>query len=333
MIVRILDHPRLDLRLLVEHLGLHPCPRLGKALGQGERAPVLAVYQPADTLLQVAIGERFLLADQEHAIIGQFVAVVDGARESLDQIVLVQIGLARVQIAAEQIGGREPLEDAGDLLGDESGSAVLVIDAGEAKSHGPDRAAMFGDYRLGLGLRLGVGPGGFQRIILVDPRTLGRTGCLHQQRACIDELFGGKAPQRLQKPARALDIDGIVFGVVLAGGVVIGGKMNDGSKAPAATLTRRPDRLSHAFVGGDVEFDRLFGLGLAFGRTVEPDDAIPVAHAMRDRLAQETARAGNENGRLICIFRHAEANRAPAGRFQTGLKRKNYAPVRATTGT
>ncbi len=257
VIVRVLDHPGLDLGILVEHLGLHPCAWLGQALGQGERAPVLAVNQPADALLQFAVGERFFLADKEHAIIRQFVAAVDRAHESLDQIVLVQIGLACLEIAAEQIGGREALEDAGDLLGNEGGAAVLVIDPGETEDHCPDRPALLRDYRLSLRLRLRIGLGGVERRILIDPRALGGARRLNQQRARINELLGGKVLQRLQQPARSVDIDGIVFRVVLAGRVIIGGEVNDGSDAPAAALARRLDRLPDARVGGDVEFDGL----------------------------------------------------------------------------
>ena len=39
-------------------------------------------------------------------------------------------------IAGEEIGGRQPFEDARDLLGDEGRAAVLVIDAGEPENDG-----------------------------------------------------------------------------------------------------------------------------------------------------------------------------------------------------
>ena len=84
-------------------------------------------------LLHLLVGGRLLLADQEHRLVGQLRAAVDRAHDRVDQVVAVQVGLAAGDVAGEQVGGRQPLEDARDLLGDEGGPAVLVIDAGEAQ--------------------------------------------------------------------------------------------------------------------------------------------------------------------------------------------------------
>ena len=65
----------------------------------------------------------------------------------------MQIGLAVGDVAREKIGGRPPFENASDLLGDEGGAAILVIDAGEAEDDRFDGAAMLLDQRLRFALR------------------------------------------------------------------------------------------------------------------------------------------------------------------------------------
>ena len=135
VIVGVLDHPRLDVGVLVEHLRLDPCSCLGEALRKGERAPVLAVDEAPYAFLHFFVGRRFFLADQKDRLVGKLRAPIHGAHDGVDKIFLVQVRLSAADVPGEQIGCRQPLEDAGDLLGNECRAAILVVDPGKPEDH------------------------------------------------------------------------------------------------------------------------------------------------------------------------------------------------------
>ena len=99
VIVGVLDHPRLDVGVLVEHLRLDPCSGLGDALRQGERAPVLAVDEAPDAFLHLFVGRRLFLADQKDRLVGKLRAPIHGAHDGVDKIVLVQVRLSAADVA------------------------------------------------------------------------------------------------------------------------------------------------------------------------------------------------------------------------------------------
>ena len=215
VVVGVLDHPRLDVGVLVQHLGLEPRSSFGQTLRQRQRSPFLVVNEPSDPLLHLLVGKRLLLADQQHRLVGKLRAAVDGSDHCVDEIVPVQIGLAAFEIAREEIGRRPPFEDARDLLCDEGRAAVLVIDAGEPENDGLYVAALAADQSFGFHLRFWVGPRRIERRILVDPHSLFRTRSVDEQGAGEDELLGFQRLEGGKQPTRSLHRDGVIFRIVL----------------------------------------------------------------------------------------------------------------------
>lgn len=141
-----------------------------------------AVDQIADAQLHLMIGGGLLLADQEGGFVGQCGATVDCPHDGVDEIVAVQIWLPVGDVAREQIGGRPPLKDSGDLLGDEGRPAILVIDAGKAEDGNLDVATVLVEQRRGVDLGLGIGPAWVDRRLFVDHAFFGARS-VHQHRA------------------------------------------------------------------------------------------------------------------------------------------------------
>ena len=58
MIVGVLDHPRLDVGLLIQNFFLHDRAKFRDALGKDKRLPLLAMKEMTDALLHLS--ERFI---------------------------------------------------------------------------------------------------------------------------------------------------------------------------------------------------------------------------------------------------------------------------------
>jgi hypothetical protein len=280
VVVRDLYHPGPDERVLAEHIVLEPGSSLHERLGKGPGGPRLAVQQPADAPLQLAIGGRLLLPEEEDGLDGQAVTPLDHPLDRVHEVVEVEVRLAVRGVARKQVAERRALVDAGDLLRQEGRPAGVVVDPSRAENHDRDRPALGPDQALGLNLRLRVGPFRRQRPVLVDP--LPRlAGCMHQHGAREHELADLEALQLAQKPACSLDGDGLVLWVGLAAEVVVGGQVDDGCEPPAVGRAHAPQRLAHAPVRGEIDPHRLHARGglLRLGH-VEAHDLEPRRQAL-----------------------------------------------------
>jgi hypothetical protein len=168
-----------------------------------------------------------LFADQQNGFRGELGATVHRAHRWHRPDRPCAGKAARAEIAGEQVGRRHALEDPGDLLRDEGGPAVLVVDAGESQDDGRDVAALRCNQCFGVGLRLRIGPRRIERRVLVDALRLCPDSA-HAPASCWRTRTARCRPlQRCQQPTRALHGHLFVSRVFLARRVVIGGEMDD----------------------------------------------------------------------------------------------------------
>ncbi len=198
------------------------------------------------------------------------------------------------------MGGQPMFVDPRDLLGDERGVTLVVVDAGDPEQHERNVAVKLPQNRLSPDLGLGVGPGGLKGRVLVDQLVVPVGRPVDQHAAGVDELLDLEGLQALDQAARAQDVDGLVERVRLAGNVIVGGEVHDRldlRSVADADLLQRP---CHAFVRAEVEVDR-FGRLRRLGRTraVQGDDAVLGAEPLNDGAPDEAGRACDQDDTAV----------------------------------
>ncbi|OIQ64802.1 hypothetical protein GALL_536460 [mine drainage metagenome] len=129
MVVRLVDHPRLDELFVAEDLGLQPGARLGEGLGDSHRLPILAMQLTPDDVLHFAIAQGFRLPEQQRELGRQLCAAFDQAFDSVDQVFQVEKGLSRAEHPRIDVRRESMFVDARDVLSDERRMRQVVIDA------------------------------------------------------------------------------------------------------------------------------------------------------------------------------------------------------------
>jgi hypothetical protein len=130
VVVGNIDHPGSNEGILAEEILLHPGPRLGEGFGDLACLPDLAMQQPSDLGLKIAVANDIRLAEKQRLLQGERVASVDQARDRVEEVVQVEKGLPGLQIAGIDVAGGIPLVDAHNLVGEKGVAAEAVIDAG-----------------------------------------------------------------------------------------------------------------------------------------------------------------------------------------------------------
>jgi hypothetical protein len=134
-------HPGPDERIVRKHLVLNPGACFDQGLGQRHHRPGFAMHKFADAPLQRFVAWRLGLPEEKDDLGRQIATSIYDAFDRVDEVVEMQRGLAVRRVAGEQVACGLALEDAGDLLGEKSGAAALVIDAGRPQDHDRDLSA------------------------------------------------------------------------------------------------------------------------------------------------------------------------------------------------
>jgi len=291
VIIGDLDHPGADEGIVRKHLVLDPGPCLDQGLGQGHDRPGLSMHEFSDAPLQRLVAWRLGLPEKKGDLGRQILPPVHDTLDRVDQVFEMQRRLAVRRIAGEEIARGLALVDAGDLLGKESGTAALVIDASRAQDHDRNRVALRSKqpFRLDLGLR--IGPFGLERPVLRDRPSRSR-GSVDEHRAGKDELFDPVelALQYLQETAGALHGHALVLGTGLAGEIVIRRQVNHRSEMRAEPAAYVFQDIADVLIRGQVNQNRRD----AFQRLprlngVESDHPIAPHQARSHGLPQKTA--------------------------------------------
>ena len=259
MVVRAVDHPRLDETLLSRYVVQHPGARFRDRRQHArdlDRLLTGAADQARDGVLQLVVSERFGLAEQQRHLRRKLAAALHDLLDGVDQVVHVQERLAVRGRPGVDPAGQVLLGDPLNLLRQRYRMREVVIDAGDAQEHGPDVAPLVMDELFGPHFRLGVGPRGLDRRIFRDELArLDRT--VDEHRAREDELLDLKVlrAEFAQQPAGPLHCDLLVFGARLSEEIVIGGEMDHGSDVCSMVFTDGLESLPHALVGRDLDGD------------------------------------------------------------------------------
>ena len=154
------------------------------------------------------------------------------------------------------------------------------------------------DHHFSSSLRFRISPARIDRLVLVDALA-GTARRVYEHSARVDELLDFEVLQRAQKAPRALDIDGLVKRVVLAGKVEISDEVDDAGDA-------RAERVAEL---AQCEFD--CGIGREVGREhrevgalclkVKPDDPVIAMKRLAERTAEVADSTRDENDRpCVC---------------------------------
>jgi hypothetical protein len=277
VVVRAIDHPRLDERLLAGEVIQHPGARLRQRRQRGgdlDGLHRLAVDQPRERVLELVVAQRLRLAEQQRELRWQLRASLDDPFDGVDEIVHVQESLAVRRRARVEPTGEVALADALDLLRQRDRVTEIVVDAGDAQQHGRNVAALVTNELLGPDLRCRIRPGRLDRPILVDELAgLGRP--VHEHRAREDELLDLKVLRAKlpEQPAGPLDGDLLVLRARLAEEIVVGGEVDHRGHVRPVVGTDGAQPLPHALVGRNVDGDTDAARRRRLGRlAVEADD-------------------------------------------------------------
>ena len=304
VVVGHVDHERPDewLLALVERVRhdrfdglLCPSAGLGQRLGHLDCRPViLAVDGLTHGVLDRIIAHRLGLADQQRELCRQLCTSVDDAAERVDHVVFVQHALTGRGVAGVERALHVALVDAGDLLGKRRHGRALVVQAGEVQQHDRNVTMLPADDLLSRSLRSWIGPFRLDRLAFVDPFA-GSAGAMNQHRAGIDELADVEQLQGAQQAPRAFDVHGLVQGIVFAGEVEVGGKMNDAGDAGAVALPYFLEGSRDFLIRSEIGRYDGDALGSIPPLAVEADDAIVPLQGCSERGPQISGGAGDQD--------------------------------------
>ena len=152
MVVRAVDHPRLDEPPLSGDVVQHPGARLREGRQRGGDRDGLragAADQARDGVLQLVIAERLRLAEEERDLRRKCGPALHDALDGVHQVIHVHEGLAVRGRAGVEPTREVTLVDALDLVRQRDRVAPVVVDAGDAQQHGRDIASLVADELLG----------------------------------------------------------------------------------------------------------------------------------------------------------------------------------------
>ena len=217
------------------------------------RLPRLIVNQPQKCVLQFVVAQCLRFAEEDRRLRRQLSATIDNALDGVQQVILVQKGLAVRGLARIQMTGKLPLIDALHLVRQRGRVAVIVVDTSDTKQHGGNIAAFRADERFGLYLRFRVGPGRpYRRVLGEEYARLARP--VHEHGAGENKLRNFEAlTQPSQQASRALNRDFVIFRARLADEIVIGGQMHNRGNARPVVLTQHVQAFFYAVIGSHID--------------------------------------------------------------------------------
>ena len=152
VIVRDIDHPWPDEGLVDDDFLLDPGTGLGERLRDFPGLPWLAVNEATHLFLQLSVAHDVGFAHKQRQFRGQRVAPVDKPLHRVREIFEVQRRLSRPKIAGIDMAFDVGLVDPGDLIGEKSIVAEVVIEAGGPQVDNGNPAPPFMQQALGLDL-------------------------------------------------------------------------------------------------------------------------------------------------------------------------------------
>lgn len=121
---------------------------------------------------------------------------------------------------------------------------------------------------------------------------------MHQKRARKYQLLDFEFLERVKQPPRSLHGHGVILRVLVSGRIVVGGEMDDRGDPTSCALANIRHCRDDALVGCQVDRERIHAVDrLSRPPRVKTYDAVALEQASRDRLSEEAAAAGDEDGR------------------------------------
>ena len=299
VVVRNVNHPRLDEGILVEDLALDPSSGPGQRLRNRPRLPILVVNEPRHLALNLVKAECLRLSQKQRQLRRQILAPLHDREQRVGQVVQMQKRLPCVEIARIDVADELALVYPRDLPGQERRMAHVIVDAGRTDHDSGDGLPLFPDQRLGANLRFPIGQLRVERPVRVNRFSL-PPGRMHQHRAGENELFDLEFLKPSQQPFRAADGHLLVFRVRFACEIEIGGEMDHRCNAVAIACAQSFQRRLDAVVRGEIDADA-FGRGGRMGRgfAIKTDKCETPGELFDDRRTDEAAASGNDDNFLL----------------------------------
>ena len=191
----------------------------------GKSVHELNAQEAAYLALQFAERRRFGLPEQDRRFRRQALPALHDGEQRVRQVIEMQERLTCVEVARIEMAHQLAFVDAGDLVGQESRVAHVVVDARRTRQDHRNRASLLPDQLHRTNLRRAVGKLRVKRPVFVDGHAL-PAGRMDKHRAGKHELFQLEGLEATKEPFGAAHGHLLVFWVRLAREVEVGGELN-----------------------------------------------------------------------------------------------------------